>query len=263
MENDVYLEQMECNLDTGFPIENDDMVECIENQPSIQCLKYENKFVKLVTKNKKINNKALIYKNQFMPDGVYTYLINEFKDIYATPVDNRLEINCKHMFIAHKTNSKYALAAGEMYVKGSVLTFNLLSGTYMKPYMIDLLKGKCNEAIINRTREILMRRFTSFRIDYTDKEIITDRIVPITRDNLNKYVRAGYEVRLYDDVKDCTAIPEVHIARLELYKRMKLPPTDNRYVETEKILNHLNSSIYTLYTGGKRRSTRKKLRRRF
>lgn len=73
------------------------------------------------------------------PDGIYTWIIYSTsgnKLFVATPVKDAFEIGVKHGVTVTRVSAKRVHAAGELRKVGSeVVSFNIQSGTYMRPWL--------------------------------------------------------------------------------------------------------------------------------
>jgi len=72
------------------------------------------------------------------PDGIYTWIIystSGTKLFVATPVKDAFEIGVKHGVTVTRVGAKRVHAAGELRKVGTIVSFNIQSGTYMRPWL--------------------------------------------------------------------------------------------------------------------------------
>ena len=193
----------------------DDVYMTLDNIYAIrqQCLQYGFKYVKLVLPdnfNVEKFKPAAVYKNgDELPSGIYTYLFYTPTDVIAVPVNNQFEIGTGHHALAYLSKTMTVFAAGEMQVDGKQISFNLLSGSYMRSWMTNTLKSKCDAELTSKTKEMLEGAYPGYTVTYTQTALIRNDTVPITKTELNKYTSLGIEVRLYNDKAVCRALPEL------------------------------------------------------
>lgn len=73
----------------------------------------------------------------------------------------------------------------------------------MKDFMLKTLDGKCNNQLVEHTRQLFASHYPTYSIEYTTSLFITDAIVPLKHEHLIKYLNAGYEARIYSMKKLC------------------------------------------------------------
>jgi hypothetical protein len=95
-------------------------------------------------------------------------------------------------------------------------------------------------------------------VTYTSKTLVSKETLPVLREHLDKYVDAGYEVRLYSSAKGCFTIPEAVEQTMKIYD--KLPPTNKLIGDLQEKLRL--SKDYTLYKTAGRRKTHRTHRRK-
>lgn len=211
-----------------------------------QCLTYNGKFVKLVKGDPtRFRPIPLTAKD----NGIYTYLFDQDGKLHTAKVANRFEIGSLHMTLAFVADVSRVLASGELKKTGNTIDFNLISGTYMK----DWMDGTCDTEIRTHTKELFERALPGMEITYTGETFITDGSVPVTREQLHSYLDAGFEVRLYDDAKDCKPDEGLLQARLAAWEKTKQtgPAVERAKADLERTKN------YTLYTRAGRKKTRR------
>ena len=250
-----------------------------------QCYTFGGKYVKLVPpQGFDVNRFAppRIYgPREELPNGFYTYFFPSEDRIICVPVKNKFEVGANHFTLALLSEARKVIAAGELYVEGNTITFNLLSGSFMKEWMMRKLESKCDNELSQLTTELLKRQYPDHTIRYTNSEILTEENIPVTREELDRYVEMGVEVRLYDSEEACNA----NTASLEAMVQQKqnvlnhprFAPTGQAKTNLETEINDLQKQIrdlnkYDTYpprpsassssSGGKRRKSRRRLQKR-
>ena len=222
------------------------------------CVPFEGKFLKVLNpKNVELPAQILI-DTPLPTDGTYTYIVDQTGRFCAVKVDNVLEIAAKHGFLAYKMHTPRVLVSGECRKMGTTIEFNVLSGTYMRDWMNETLKGECDKDVQDRAIEFIQKANPGTTIAYTAQMLVSPEALPVLREHLDKYVSAGYEVRLYSTRKGCVATPIAIEQTLKLYS--KLPPTDKLIVDLNEKLQL--SKEYTLYKKAGKRKTRRVVRRK-
>ena len=265
-------------LDMGYKVD----AEEISNLRDVfkvrtQCLTYNGKFVKLIVPDGfDVNAFApgqVYHEKEDLPPGTYTYFFYTPGHVVCIPVQNKFEIGTNHYTLAYVSKAERVYAAGELEVKDKTLTFNLLSGSYMKPFMERRLKQKCGKEIHDKTTRMLQAAFPMFTVTPTTQELIRDDTVPITKAELNRYVSLGIEVRLYSDREICKARPEVIEFQRDSFEAInqKYPPKDlqgiaameKQRAEFQAELDRLKQyEVYRPTAGGKTRRRARRSRRR-
>jgi hypothetical protein len=192
-------------LEEGYSIPSTisyDNVNLYESAPKT-CIRFEGSFALLKRRSNNIQLQLTFFKNQFLPDGYFNYVFSADGTLHAAPLENEFEVGSKHKHIALESNIKRVIAAGEMLKSGNLIQFNLSSGTFMKEFMVTTLKGQCNNELIQKTIQLFKQYYPSFRIEFVTRSFITLKDIPLTREHVLKYVKAGYEVRLYSSKKAC------------------------------------------------------------
>jgi hypothetical protein len=203
-----------------------------------------------------------------MPNGLYTYMLFEDNTFMALPVENVFEVSSIHMRLVYeyaKRGAPVILAAGELVKyddedEGTMIQFNVQSGTYMKD-----MSEACQTQAIAAVRKFLSKTIRN-RFNPAETFII-DKVYPVTKAQLDKYIKAGLEVRMYDNPKVCRNFltnPEYSKARLDAYASGKTPEqleTDSYY---KSLLTAYENSkkTYVVYTSGGRRRNRDTQRRK-
>ena len=248
------------------------------------CYRFQDRFVKLILPER-INLKQLApidygeEGQEFPPHGVYTYLFSSQGLFICIPVKNKFEIGTVHYALASTLNAERVIAAGEMRIdRDGSIVFNLLSGSYMRSFMTRTLRGACDGQLRERTSQMLQTQFPGHDIRYTNETLITDESVPLTADELNRYVGMGIEVRLYRTEKECNSDKELAIAetRLEIEENMnknsRYPPTQEQLEASQAEIDKLRQDVERLKNvpfevygrrGGRRKRThRRKVQKR-
>jgi hypothetical protein len=153
-----------------------------------------------------IENIPLIYEKP-TDDGYYTWLIytEDAEQLFvATKALSILEIGTIHMDIAKRVNAKKIHAAGELKVDGESITFNLQSGTYMKPAM----QKKGNRCRTDYFEELVIKKVKMYLGDNAkdiEESLINKDNLPITGEELALYEEYGALITKYDSFEACKA----------------------------------------------------------
>jgi hypothetical protein len=252
----------ETKLREGVSVELPEMKEIYKIRS--QCYTYKGKFVKLITPQGFDFNQFAPSRTygpgEELPPGVYTYLFPSIDRIICVPVKNKFELGTIHYVLAWLSRVPKVIAAGELRVERDTITFNLLSGSFMRNWMESDLGGKCNTQLRDLTQEMLRQQYPSKRIEYNGDELITEENVPVTAEELNRYLEMGIEVRLYESKSDCRANVVSLESALQVQERSGSAQANATRAEIER----LNESfkLYKKSSGGKRRKTRRRLQKR-
>lgn len=239
----------ETNILKGIPIE-----KAVELKDAYdlkrQCLKWGDKFVRIVPKNKRdfrIPRNAPVEE-----DGVYVFLYDGTGKFWTTRVYNMFEYGSIHYTLVYTSDAKVILTAGEIRKTGKRLEFNLLSGSYMKEWMEEELGGKCDDLLITRTKAMLETTHPDLDVVYSTETFVSPRIIPLTKEHLDEFHSAGFEIRLYSDKAVCLYEPVL----LRAYIATTPYPDEKKKYEDQL---HRAENDFTLYTptGGNRRKTRR------
>jgi hypothetical protein len=228
----------------GYPVGKVDDLDAYKIRN--QCLKYEAYYVRLEGGDPR---KLRPIPMEVGGDGIYTFLFDQTRRLHTAKVSNQFEIGSLHLTLAYEGNVKSVLAAGEMKKTGNKVVFNLLSGTYMKPWMAEVDDDMS-------IREQALELFQEAGIDavYTDSPFITAKHVPVTKEQLHSYVDAGFTVKLFTDRKTCMLEPLLLNAQLTEWR--KRPEVYKDAIQNaEEQLRLANE--FTLYKKGGRRMTRR------
>lgn len=217
------------------------------------CTQFEGKYLKVLNP-RDVTLDARVLVDTPLEDGTYTYIVDQDEKVCAVKVDNVLEIAAKHGFLAYKVNASRVLVSGECRKAGTNIEYNVLSGTFMQHWMQDDLRGECDVAVQERAAEFIQKANPGAVVTYTSKMLVSKEALPVLREHLDKYVDAGYEVRLYSSSKGCFASPQAVEQTMKIYN--KLPPTDKLILDLHEKLRL--SKDYTLYTKAGRRKTRRR-----
>jgi hypothetical protein len=221
----------------------------------VQCLTYTGKFVKLVGKGDPQKFRPVPLRPE--DDGVYTYLFDQAKRLHTAKVANRFELGSLHLTLAFESKAERILASGELRKIGNTIEFNLLSGTYMQKWMTEELDKTCGQQVQAQAAELLQTSLPGMKITYTGEDFITDVHVPVTREQLNSYLDAGYEVRLFDDERSCKLNEALIEAQLGVWEKMKMtgPHVEKAKTDLDR------TKKFTLYVRAGRKKTRRTKRR--
>lgn len=213
-----------------------------------QCLTYNGMFVRLDDGDPR---KLRPVSMEQGGDGIYTYLFDQDRKIHTAKVSNQFEIGSLHLTLAYEGKVKSVLAAGEMKKTGNRIEFNVLSGTFMKPWMEVDLEGEHGEEVQSQAQSLFEE--AGLTAVYTDKAFITAKNVPITKEQLDMYVDAGFQVKLYPNRKACMVEPVLLRASIQQWKGK--PGYESAIQKAEEQLQQ--SKDYTAYSKGGRRMSKK------
>ncbi len=176
----------------GVRVDKDDLKNAYKVRGS--CYTFNGKFVRLVVPDGFDYSQFVpqVYgPGEELPPGVYTYLFPTRDRIICVPVKNKFEIGTVHYVLAAISEAVNVIAAGELLVqRNGTIYFNLLSGSYMQKWMTSRtgLQGACNEELRDLTFRMLQQQYRGNTIEYTTAELITETNVPVTIDDLDRYV---------------------------------------------------------------------------
>lgn len=211
-----------------------------------QCLTYNGKFVRLEGGDPRKIRPIPIEEGG---DGIYTFLFDQNQKLHAAKVGNQFEMGSLHLTLAYEGKVKSVLAAGEMKKTGNSIEYNLLSGTFMKPWMEEE-----SEEEIQQQAQTLFEQ-AGFSASYIDKAFITGKNVPVTKEQLDSYKAAGFQVKLFENRKYCQIEPMLIEASIGQWKGK--PGFESSIQKAEEQLRQ--SKEYTLHGG--RKMTRKYCKR--
>jgi hypothetical protein len=213
-----------------------------------QCLTYNGKYVRLEDGDPRKIPTVPMEKGG---DGIYTYLFDQNRKLHTAKVENQFEIGSLHRTLAYRGNVTHVLAAGELKKTGNKVEYNLLSGTFMKPWMEEL--GRAYDAKIKEQAQELFKK-AGFSATFVETGFITEDKVPVTKEQLDSYKAAGFQVKLYANRRYCRSSPQLIRAQIEQWTGKPDATADLKAAEED--LAH--SGEYTVYGGRRsRRMTRK------
>jgi hypothetical protein len=212
-----------------------------------QCLTYNGMFVRLEGGDPRKLRPIPIEQGG---DGIYTFLFDQNRSLHTAKVSNQFEIGSLHLTLAYEGQVTHVLAAGEFKKTGNRVEYNLLSGTFMKPWM-DEMEHEYDDDIQKQAQTLF--EDAGMTAVYTDKAFITAKNVPVTKEQLDTYVDAGFEVRLFENRKYCQIEPVLLQVSIESWKGK--PGFESAIQKAQDQLEQ--SKAYTLYTRGGRRMSKK------
>jgi hypothetical protein len=232
------------DISKGYAIE--DTIDDLEAyKVRNQCLTYDGKYVRLENGDPRKLKPIPMEKGC---DGIYTYIFDQNQKLHTAKVGNQFEIGSLHLTLAYEGKITHVLAAGELKKTGNSVEYNMLSGTFMKPWMEDL-DHEYDEEIQQQAQSLFEK--TGISATYVPKAFITGKNVPVAKEQLDSYKAAGFEVRLYTNRKYCFLQPKLIQTSIEQWRGR--PDTKSAIEEAEEQLRQ--SSEYVLYGG--RKMTRK------
>jgi hypothetical protein len=221
-----------------------------------QCFMYNGEYVQLEGGNVSGFKPVSIREGG---DGIYTYIFDQDKMLHTARVENQFEINSLHNTLVYKGHVKRVRGGGELKKEGNKITFNLLSGSFMKDWMQDVLDGTCDDKVQESVKQLF--RISGYEdCTYTTETLINKKNVPLTKAQLDGYVKAGVTVKLYSSRKHCMTEPDVIRGRITELKKSTTRGLESMIQKAEEEL--LDANKFTVYQpGGKRKMSRKYCRR--
>lgn len=249
-------------LKRGFTLDEEIQVNESEiYDPPEMCMKYENQRVRVLKSKGEVQLNVKYFTKIDLPNGIFTYIFTPDETFLASPMENLLEIGSKHKFLAFKAKTRTALSAGELIKIDGKIQFNLFSGTFMQEFMINTLQNKCSNEMIERTKQLFQKSFPTLQIENTTTAFNKESIIPLKKEHLLKYVSAGYEVRIYQNVQACNPLAKVRLtSRLQVLERS--PKTEANLKEIATINENLKSIDQFIVFRKRDRGGRKTKRKR-
>jgi hypothetical protein len=138
-------------------------------------------------------------------EGTYLWVYTD-KGIAFNPVYSQLEFGTLHDNLARRIGASVVYLAGEIYkTDEDSYIYNILSGTYMMPLIKKCYTISCEEAqkkLMERTQK-MFEDILDGEIQYDSKTLLKNATVPVTPDEINKYLQAGYDVYYFRMKKIC------------------------------------------------------------
>lgn len=139
------------------------------------------------------------------PAGTYLWIYSD-KGIAFNPVYSQLEFGTLHDNLAKRIGASVIYLAGEIYKSGERLyTYNILSGSYMMPLIRKCYDISCEQAqkkLIERT-ERLFADVLNARSTYDPRSLLKQSTVPVTQEEIDMYLEAGYDIYYFRMKKIC------------------------------------------------------------
>lgn len=135
------------------------------------------------------------------PDGIYTWILSD-TGFSATRVLSLLELGTIHHSLVLRSHTNELFGAGELEKRGDTIGYNIQSGSYMK----NLVGENVSRGAVARSdfeEAVKSFGFLSESIHFEDASFIVPERLPLTRAELDVYVRAGYEVWFFDTEDAC------------------------------------------------------------
>jgi hypothetical protein len=194
----------EC-LEKGFPVPPTTLQDAISIKSIMNCSVQTEEGEKYVLVEKGDASKEFLDSIEVymdaasLPDGLYCWILTEPGKFAAIQVLSALEVGSIHKTIVHKLGVTKIYGAGEMRKdKGGVVSYNLLSGTYMVEWLASA--EACRGQLESEIRAAFERLFPG--ASFSTTTFIT-RKLRLTATELDRYTRYGFRVRLFDDAKEC------------------------------------------------------------
>jgi len=150
------------------------------------------------------------------PDGIYTWILSD-TGFTATRVLSCIELGTIHHTLVLRSFTNELFGAGELEKRGDTIRYNIQSGSYMRNFII---KNTSRVDIVQRDFEDAMKSFgfVAESVRYEDGSFIDVARMPVTRAELDVYVRAGYEVWFFDSKESCDLFGADQILKEEIEK---------------------------------------------
>jgi hypothetical protein len=150
------------------------------------------------------------------PDGIYTWILSD-TGFSATRVLSLLELGTIHHSLVLRSHTNELFGAGELEKRGDTIRYNIQSGSYMKNLVGE---NASRGAVVRRDFEDAMKSFGFLgeSIHFEDASFIGTERLPITRAELDVYVRAGYEVWFFDTEDECKLFGADQILKEDIEK---------------------------------------------
>uniref|UniRef100_A0A6C0J2N4 Uncharacterized protein n=1 Tax=viral metagenome TaxID=1070528 RepID=A0A6C0J2N4_9ZZZZ len=219
-----------------------------------QCLKWNDKYVKILTKDPIVPKEPVSKEGRVTKDGIYTFLVTESGKLWTAPVESITEYGSLHDTMVYESKATSVLYAGELRKTGKEIEFNLQSGTYMKSFLSD--HPDCEEYLKKETTEVLEKAHPEADVQFVEETLVTPANIPLTKEDLDKFHGLGFEIRLYKDRNVCKANPVMLDAQLTAATRqatyaqskgMPVPVDTQAFITGLKKMMELHSSNYELY----------------
>lgn len=159
-----------------------------------------------------IRNEALLGA----PDGIYTWILSD-TGFAAIRVLSSLELGTIHHSLILRSFTNELFSAGELEKRGITIRYNIQSGSYMKNFVEE---NASHTPVLKRDFEDAIQSFgfLAESIHFEDESFIDPARMPLTRAELDVYVRAGYEVWLFDSEDACRLFGADQILKEEIEK---------------------------------------------
>lgn len=146
-------------------------------------------------------------------DGIYMYVIlsldGSLPILYAIKVLSLYEFGTKHQQLIQRIACNESSCkkiqlyyAGEIMKNNDNLTFNFFSGTYKMKKKIN--KKELPTAIMFTTNLINNVTNNKYNTQFIDKPLLTNDILPLTHNDLNKLKEIGATIIEFNNKNDCT-----------------------------------------------------------
>ena len=150
------------------------------------------------------------------PDGIYTWILSD-TGFSAIRVISVLELGTIHHSLVFRSFTNQLFGAGELEKRGTTIRYNIQSGSYMKEFMEE---NASRTPVVKRDFEAIIQSFgfAAESIHFEDASFIDPARMPITRAELDIYVRAGYEVWFFDSEDACRLFGSDQLLKEEIEK---------------------------------------------
>lgn len=238
------------NVRKGKKIEGIDELDAYKVRN--QCMTYNGMFVRLDGGDPRLFRPIPMEQGG---DGIYTYLFDQDGKFHSAKVSNQFEMGSLHLTLAYEAKANHVLASGELRKTGDKIEFNLLSGTFMKPWMMYDLEGECNAEVQKLAEELFAK--AGMNAVYVDEMFITAKNVPVSKEQLDSYLDAGFQVKLFKDKRSCNDDPNYLQIKIDMWQGKPAYEDALRKVEQQLA----KTKDFVLYKKGGRKMTRRYCKR--
>lgn len=143
------------------------------------------------------------------PDGIYTWILGD-AGFFAGKVRSKFEFGTIHKQLADLTGTRRIYVAGECRKTGTNIEYNLMSGTYTR----NMISSRWNNRSIQLKNTPTYKKLSTTVIALFDgmgfttdpsheTTFITDELTPITKEELDEYKAAGFQIEMFQDKNLC------------------------------------------------------------
>lgn len=139
------------------------------------------------------------------PPGTYLWVYTD-AGLAFNPVYSQFEFGTLHDNLARRIGAKVVYLAGEIEKsRAGLYTYNILSGSYMVPLMFKCTGVPCKDVQLKimKRAEDLFRDALNGKIIYSPITFIKAGLTPVTEEEIDMYLAAGYDIYYFSMKKIC------------------------------------------------------------